>query len=497
MAFTDRFGIPREYNSPTYAAVTLRALQRLTDLVKHQETRIRARTVAARLGLSAALHIHPGTGRWAGPHSRAYHPTVVCETEAEINLMKRWIEDGALPAWTADALDRRPASMQVIETADTGSGITTHHSPSFTLGVSSKEYGGQSDVLMIHYVRKNADRPGVVYTRYLLNDKWLGDSYHATDRTRSRNLIDEGQFFGVQDGPRAIGVYAPASLGDCASAKAALIWTQRDLIDEIWVGDQRIQDLPATVPPGQTVVVASGEALVAIRPLAISDLGREAPIRLVETAGDLVLEIYNYLGPKKSFWDMRWPGAFYKGRVRCGFYAEVAERSDYADGGAFSQALANGILRDEADAPFVYAGEGERLWTVEYARDGKALGLQVDLMAWRLKRRGTQAGDPGWPMLESPIARETRDGQVSVGNATLTCGKQAAWLFASPEAGRWAAGYHGPEPAPLTLTVPAGKVEIEAMGTGTVVWDHGAVTIEAVALRGTPRVTGGRLTLTP
>ena len=61
----------------------------------------------------------------------------------------------------------------------------------------------------------------MVYTRYLLNDKWLGDSYHATDRTRSRNLIDEGQFFGAQDGPRAIGVYTPANLGDCVSAKAA------------------------------------------------------------------------------------------------------------------------------------------------------------------------------------------------------------------------------------------------------------------------------------
>lgn len=469
MAFTDRFGIPREYNSPTYTAVTIRALMRLTGLVRRPETRIRARTMAARLGLSAALHIHPGTGRWAGPHSRAYHPTVVCETEAEVNMVRRWIEEGALPAWTADALERRPASMRVVETADTGSGITTYHSPSFALGVSSREYGGQSDVFTIHYVRKDADRPGVVYTRYLLNDKWLGDSYHATDRTRSRNLIDEGQFFGVQDGPRAIGVYTPGNLGDCASAKAALIWTRRDLIDEICVGSQRIRDLPAPIPPGQVVIVGSGEALVAVRPLAISDLGRDAPIRLVEIAGDLALEIYNYLGPKKSFWDTRWPGAFYKGRPRCGFYAEVAERADHADGRVFGQAVASGVLKDEADAPFVYAGEGEQLWTAEYARGGKSLGLQVDLMAWRLKRRWTHEGDLGWPMLKSPVAGETRDGEVSVGDATLTCGKQAAWLFVSPESGRWAAGYHGPEPAPLTLTVPAGKVEVEAMGTGTVV----------------------------
>jgi hypothetical protein len=41
-------------------------------------------------------------------------------------------------------------------------------------------------------------------------------------------------------------------------------------------------------------------------------------------------------------------------------------------------------------------------------------------------------------------------------------------------------------PAPLTLIVPGGRVDIEAMGTGTVVWDNGQVTIEAVDLRGEP-----------
>ena len=93
--------------------------------------------------------------------------------------------------------------------------------------------------------------------------------------------------------------------------------------------------------------------------------------------------------------------------------------------------------------PYVYAGEGERLWTVEYARDGQALGIEVDLMAWTLKRRWTEAGDLGWPMLESPVARQARGGKVTVGDATLECGPEAGWLFACPERERWVAGYHG------------------------------------------------------
>lgn len=113
-------------------------------------------------------------------------------------------------------------------------------------------------------------------------------------------------------------------------------------------------------------------------------------------------------------------------------------------------------------------------------------------MEWALKRRWTQDGDLGRPMLrclatpESPIACETRTGQVVVGDATLTCGKEAGWLFASPATRRWVAAYHGLRPAPLTLIVPGGRVDIEATGTGTVVWDNGQVAVEAVDLRGEP-----------
>ena len=69
MSFTDANGITYEYNSPAYTSVTIGALKRLTDFVQHRETKIRARTMLARLGLSVALHIHQSTGRWAGPHS--------------------------------------------------------------------------------------------------------------------------------------------------------------------------------------------------------------------------------------------------------------------------------------------------------------------------------------------------------------------------------------------------------------------------------------------
>lgn len=491
MAFTDMNGAPFEYNSPTYTSVDIRALHRLASLVKDNDTQVRARLMSARLGLSAALHIHARTGRWAGPHSRAYHPSVVGETPPEINLLRQWIAEGALPSWLGDALDARPDTFEVSETASVQrlDGLTTYHSPSFALGVASKEYTGQSDVVMLHYQRPGAERPGVMYTRYLTNDKWLGDFYHATDRTRSRNLIEEGSFWGAQNGARAIALYTIGTLsGPITSAKACLIFTQRELVDEMWVGEQRVQSLPREVAPGEVIVIGSGGALVAIRPLARDDLGRDAPIRLAERQGDLVLELYNYLGPQKGFWDMRWPGFFFKGKPRCGFYLEAAERSSYPDGQSFARAVAAGALIDAVAPAFTYAGAGERLWTVEYSRDGQTVGIQIDLMAWALKERWTQDGSLDWPLLESPMARQTRTGHVVVGDAALTCGRDAAWLFASPKTGRYVAAYHGQTPAPLTLLVPGGSVQVEEMGAGTVVWDNGEVTVEAIGLQGTPKI---------
>ena len=76
---------------------------------------------------------------------------------------------------------------------------------------------------------------------------------------------------------------------------------------------------------------------------------------------------------------------------------------------------------------------------------------------------------------------------MAVGGAVLECGTSPAWLFAAPKAKLWAVGYVGPA-APLSLTVPAGKVEVESMGTGMLVWEDGQVRIDALNLEGKPTI---------
>jgi len=406
MAYTNQHGHPLEYNSPTYGAVTIRALKRLIDLVQDAPTRANAQTMIALLARSIALHIHTPTGRWAGPHGRAYQPSVVCETAPEITMVREWVANGTVPAWVEDLLTERPANFQVVETAERNRklAITTYHTPTYVLGTATSSFNPQANLCMAHFTRPAAERPGVLYSRYITNDKWFGDAYHATDRTKTRNLPDEGDFFGVQQANRAIGIYGPQNFRHGSSAKAVLIWTQIAEIDEIWVGDQRITTLPCTIAPGEVIVIGSGDAYIAVRPLTITAMGKASPIQLVERAGDLVLEMYNYQGPEKRFWEMNWPGAFYKGKPIVPFYLEMAARDEYGDGAAFGTTVNRGLFVEHLDAPYTYPAEGERRYTVYYQRGSEELGIDIDLMAWQLKRRWSAQGDLGWPTLETDFS---------------------------------------------------------------------------------------------
>lgn len=506
LAFTDESGTFYEYNCPGYTGMSIERLAELAALTGDEATRNIARVFAARMGVSALLHSHPASGRWSGPFCRAYQPQIEAKAPPEIGWMRSWLDTGKLPGWAAAALEDKTLPLEIKETSDAAGQqtMTTYMADAFSLGVASKDLSsqanrfveGESSVFIAQFAC--GEETGVLLSKYILDEKWLGDFRTTPSRSNMQLQPDEGRFWGVQDKTRSIGLYAPRVIGarqPCSGLKLALIWMRRDLVDEIWIGDRKVDSLPADIPVGETVVVGSGAMLTAVRPLTRTSLSHDAPLRLVERKGNLALEIYNYEGPAKTFWELGWPGSFYQGMPQSGFYAEVAARDEYADGAAFARAVASGDLLDEAEAPFTYGGaaDEERLWKVEYGRGGRRLGVEVDLMQWKLKRRWTGDGDQGWPMLESPLARQTRDGRVEVGGSTLECGQAAAWVLASPERGCWVAAYHGPQAAPLVFTVPDGKVKIKSMGTGTVVWDNGRVSVAANDLRGTPEVEGGQL----
>ena len=502
----DQSGIPHEYNSPTYSFVTIEALHKIVAFSDHPEASMLAQLIISRIGLSVALRLHSETGRLAPPHCRAYYPHLVFESSPEEAIFSQLIRRGKVPSWLETVLNHRPTQRMVTETSDAEAGvvISSYLDSEFSIGVASQELAtqsnrfisNQSNVFSIHYTRENHSTPGVVFSRYLINDKWLGDYRTTPSRSNDHVFRDEGSFRGVLAGPRAFGMYTSRELdawSRCSSAKAVLIWSREEDVDEIWVDGSRINGLPADVPERSVIVVACGEVYIVVRPLERTNLGVHAPVRIVEHRGSLVLEMYNYLGPDKTFWELANPGAFFQGYVRNGFYVEVVARSRYPSGRQVFEAFATGQITEKLEEARTFDGEISRQWSVGYESEDHSVGMEVDLMRWQILRRWADGADLDFPMLSSPLALETRSGYIEVGNARLHCGKNAAWLVALPDADLWVAAYHGPEASALRLEVPDGRVHLENLEAGFVLWDKGQVTIDAIGLQAEPDVVGAQV----
>ncbi|MBC9868086.1 MAG: hypothetical protein F7O42_09465 [Opitutae bacterium] len=516
IAFTDESGTVFEYNSLPYTAVALDVLNRLQTLTNNEKVRTQARILLSRIGLSAGLHIHGPTGRWAGPHSRAYHGSVTGEyggyrlERLEKDSYDMWVETGQIPAWLGLLTREEVLPDEVIETSGVhrGVGQSTYKTNHYAFGVASRNASNQniryiawqSNVFTLHYTRPGETIPGSLYTRYILDDHWLGDFSPGEGRGSSGLIPDYGHFQGVQDKDRAIGLYCQTGLGGIeyhSSAKAVVAlprWNGNK--DAVWIGSNRVGQLPAPVPLGTTVVLESGDIMMAIKPLTLTKLGQGEQIRLRVMEDDtLVLEMDNYRGPRKIFWELAWPGAFYQGQPQCGFYSEVANRSAYADGAEFAKVVESGTVRDMADPKATYTGKESRIWQVEYERNGRKLGLQVDLYDWfRPARRWNGNGELGWPMLKSSRAEQSKKGRIEVDGVTLKTRKgQTAWLYVSPSGETVAAAYHGSEPSAFDLQLEEGSVQLDSLKMGLVVWEKRGVSLETIGLKGEPRVVGNSI----
>ncbi|MCB9770074.1 MAG: hypothetical protein H6752_17885 [Candidatus Omnitrophica bacterium] len=483
-----------EFNSPGYSRVTLHALHTLREHVQDPKTRLRARLLADRLGLGLALRIHPEVGRLAGPYSRAYHRTLIYSTTPYAEILADWIDKGVISEWVGKIAERESPIGEIRETAiaDWKLGLTTFMGRSFSMGLASREVSRQTNPLVIQVERHEKETTGLVCSRYLIDD------------FESDSFFDQGKFFGVQEGARAIAVYAPrgaespdsfapASRHQFGNAKAALVWLESSNVGKIWTEHGEIESLPFDLDLSQTLVVETGPVFIGIKPLARTELGHDSPIRLEKREGRLYFEIHNYLGPEKVFWELDRGSRFYQGQPFCAFYVEVAESSDYANGLEFLREIDQTDFTREIEQPFTsYRDDAERKLRLEATRDGIPLGLEVDLMKWELKSRWTWRGVETWPMLESPWAVQSASGKIEVASATVTCPDQPALLVGNPEKRTWAVQYYG-KPGPLTFEVPTGSVSFDRMTPGWILWDRGEVTVEAMEGWEGPTLVGGRL----
>jgi hypothetical protein len=510
LAFTNRSGAPHEYNSPTYCAVDLQRLAALAEHAPDAALALKARLAEERLWQHVAAHYHPALAQLAGPHARAYYDGTSGAGGYLKLLLWRLLGDPALrPAGAYDTPTREemhvsvaldtlhpPAAalgwlrekrypFQVRETVDAarGADITTYMTADYALGTASCGYAvgdppepsRQENAVLLQF-RRDADPGfGTLFARYLSDD---GDRQASP----GPDLWDEGAPVAAQSRNRAIVAYGlTPRLRATASYRLSVRMLGVGPQTEIWCGDRRIDAFPAPVEPGEAVVIAEGGVFVALVPLEPDDMGRGAPIELDVRGHTLALDIYNYRGPAKPFWEYQsLAGAFFKRNVRNAFALEVAGRADFADAAAFRRHVAAARIADSTDA------DGVR--EIAYASDGGSVTLRYSLRDMRPLARVLDGAPHVPPMARGgaldgggPQWLQSRDALIELGGAKLMAGTTPKWLCADADSRRYVVVNPSDEEAPLWLETPDVTVECDAFGFGRVTVDEatGAVEVEA------------------
>ncbi len=482
IAFTAAQGHVLEFNSPTYAGVTIRALARLRDGARDPDTSLLAEIMLYRLGLSYALHLHRGSGRLAGPHARAYQPSMAGDATPEIHRFQQWLADGVLPAWLADVHTQLPTTYTVREGIlhALDSDMTTHITPCFALGSTSRSFHPQGNHVIAHLGRDAATGTGVFYTRYILDDKWLGDFYHATDRSHSRNLLDEGEFRGTQQQGALLGCYAPRSgQTTLRSAKTSFIWTQQAHIRQVWVDGREVQQYPFTAQPDAWITIVTDTVFCLLRPLHVSSLLAAPVLVLDQRAGDWVCEIYHYRADEpKRFWDLGWPGAFYKGRPACLFYLELVPRDTVHTLDDLESYRAQIRLDHQVDPAYTRTHPDDTRWLRATAQGpAGTLDLTVDLMDFN-RQSPVPAPNPVW--LEAPMAVQRQQSFTLNGTRVSFPPGHNVTFCQTRDTSAWYLAKMNPEPCRLEVTTSHGYHTLALPGLALVHGQHEQVTIRSL-----------------
>ncbi|TVQ22246.1 MAG: hypothetical protein EA383_15795 [Spirochaetaceae bacterium] len=476
--FTIRSGHVMEFNSPTYLPICIEALTELSRAVQNSEVRALASAAARRLVLSAGLRLHRASGRWAGPHGRGYASSTALEASHRETQIVRMITEGP-HQYISEIAGTWNGAISISETAsiDQGLQFTSYLSDSFSLGTALKPFMSQSNVMLAYIA--DPSEPGrtrnVVYSRYLTNDQWYGDFYHDTDRSNSRNLLDEGQFIGLQDRGVVLGAYAPGGLESVSAAAAYIIIADADAVDQILVNDEAVDSLPYPVDTTAVIGFQIADTCIALRCAELTALGADAGVCILRRGASLVVEFLQYRGQKKTFWETRAMAGFFKGKPAVAFALSFAERKACGTLNEHMARMASLYITSEAAPPGMYDGTSTRKWNLKVEDPDcptPTIEMNVDLFAWKLLDARLNDHELGWPMIDlrsGPVSSvrctESVDGSAELESLRAVWKQGSVWLMQSEDHSQWACGWINPHAIAGTLSVRAGDADFVVENT--------------------------------
>ncbi|MEM1027591.1 MAG: hypothetical protein AAGJ38_05875 [Planctomycetota bacterium] len=302
--------------------------------------------------------LHGGRRMLAGHtcwHSVAtYHPPAYAQTLA-LNRPNPGVVEADTEAagmarntWQDDRHPQTPyAEFQAHD-----SHLTTWSDGPLALGTSSRPFLDSYQHAPLHLLYHRTDETtlsGVTtaFPKYFVGEPQLSRHDHLPDG--GRTLCVQSQNTAVMAAwPKAgWGVQPPTADPTTDAVKElsqALLFTcfYGHAPDEVWLGDHRCETEGASPQPCP-VFIADGPVFIALYPLAIDDLGRDAAVRYERRDGFAVLRFVNYRGAARTF------GAGDLPAVRNGFVVQAERAEVWGDdfaGFRASHEKTPGVVRD-------------------------------------------------------------------------------------------------------------------------------------------------------
>jgi hypothetical protein len=374
----------------------------------------------------------------------------------------------------------------IVERAlgETDAEMITHMTPRFALGTANQTYTigqrgfaieHQANHCVLHYRVSPAPNDWrLLYTRFVVNDRYLGSIEQHAIRSAQTNFYDQGTFAGVQREGIALALYG-LELGPepIHAVEAMVVLPGPVRPDAVYAGGKVVEASaghPHALPPDCWSVVIDGDQRVGIRPLAFDALGAPMPADWrILPGGDLALVAPLFRSREaKVFWEYEaTSAAFYRRGARAGFAIVAGDAYQYQDTASFARYLDSLVVRETLDA------DGVQIVTI-LDRD-RQMTIERDLAIGRVRSRTIDGRAIAARTLSSPWAVSLEDGGARLGEASAEAAGPA-YLFALDDSNgrpaescsRWALTTVASR-GRFTLRTPVTTISGTRLGTTTLV----------------------------
>jgi hypothetical protein len=287
--------------------------------------------------------------------------------------------------WFAEMVDEKPLPWSAVLEKE-GDSIVTHFGVNY--GLASIRTKPQRLHVLGHWRRK-AELPKSMRDIGTL-DMRIGFNQTQLANDGSGVISEQGAYRTFQDGNRLIMLAKPKpqviqqmaaehqyghrkqpaqEIKSVQCTAALFSYEQPQPTWEIFVGDKKIDSLPATAKLGQAIVIRDGVSYLAIRPLSTTDVGRDAEVTL--EAGQPQMEAYHEAVNVQPALLIN--AYFYKKDAAIaadaikqleggsgGFVVEMGDEAEYGSFEKFRQHIQKGKL-DAADKDLTYVSGSDTL----------------------------------------------------------------------------------------------------------------------------------------